>query len=120
MCIISHSSLFKYSFTVVPVVEKELISRLGSTNEAIFYKIINKVSFRLGKLKIVCSFVFTQEVDGTISSFIASPDRKERMDFTFFLWTEPCTLLVPTPELESRLFAFIRPFQPMVKLTKPS
>ena len=30
------------------------------------------------------------------------------------VWTEPYTLLAPSPELENRLFAFIRPFQPMV------
>ena len=36
------------------------------------------------------------------------------MDFTFFIWTEPYTLIVPKPELESHLFAFIRPFRPMV------
>ena len=36
------------------------------------------------------------------------------MEFTSMVWTEPFTLIVPKPEEESRLFAFIRPFQPLV------
>ena len=49
-----------------------------------------------------------------LSGFIVTPDRKEKMDFAFFIGTEPYTLIVPKPEMESRLFAFIRPFHPMV------
>ena len=36
------------------------------------------------------------------------------MEYTSMVWTEPFTLIVPKPEEESRLFAFIRPFQPLV------
>ena len=36
------------------------------------------------------------------------------MDFTFFVATDPNTLVVPKPQPESRLFAFVKPFQLMV------
>ena len=37
------------------------------------------------------------------------------MDFTCgIVWSEPYNLVVPKPEFEDRLFAFIRPFQPVV------
>ena len=41
-------------------------------------------------------------------------DRKEDVDFTYAIWAETIDLVVPRPGEESRLFAFIRPFQPMV------
>jgi len=41
-------------------------------------------------------------------------DRVERMDFTSHTWSEGFSLIVPRPEEESRLFAFIGPFQPTV------
>jgi hypothetical protein len=39
-------------------------------------------------------------------------DRVERMDFTSHTWSEGFSLIVPRPAEESRLFAFIGPFQP--------
>ena len=36
------------------------------------------------------------------------------MDFTFFTLSEGFGLIVPRPGEESRLFAFVRPFQPTV------
>lgn len=56
----------------------------------------------------------TKEVDGLLAGLVITPDRKERMDYTSMIWTEPFTLVVPKPEQESRLLAFIRPFQPLV------
>jgi hypothetical protein len=41
-------------------------------------------------------------------------DRVERMDYSFFTWTDGFSLVVPNPGEESRLFAFVRPFQPWV------
>lgn len=46
--------------------------------------------------------------------FIATPERKSKMDLAYFMWTEPHTMVVPLPGEEPRLFAFIRPFQPQV------
>jgi ionotropic glutamate receptor len=43
-------------------------------------------------------------------------DRVERMDFTFHTFSDGFSLVVPKPEEESRLFAFIGPFQPNVML----
>ncbi len=36
------------------------------------------------------------------------------MDLAYFIWTEPQAMVVPRPGEEPRLFAFIRPFQPLV------
>jgi glutamate receptor, ionotropic, invertebrate len=41
-------------------------------------------------------------------------DRVERFDYTASTWSEPFSFVAPRPGEESRLFAFIRPFQPMV------
>lgn len=48
--------------------------------------------------------------------FIATPERKEKMDLAYFMWTEPHTMVVPQPEEEPRLFAFIRPFKHQVNI----
>lgn len=58
--------------------------------------------------------MFMQEVDGLAVMLIVTPERKAKTDFTFMAWSEPYTLVVPKPEQLSRLFAFIRPFQPTV------
>ena len=47
------------------------------------------------------------------------PSRAERMDYTSGLgWSEPYDLVVPKPEFQSRLFAFVRPVQPLVSFIK--
>lgn len=55
-----------------------------------------------------------KEADALIGTLLVTPERKEKADFTFLAWSEPFVLIVPKPEQESRLFAFIRPFQPLV------
>ena len=56
-----------------------------------------------------------QQADALVACYIVDPSRAERMDYTCGLaWAEPFNLVVPVPEYESRIFAFIRPFQPMV------
>ncbi|XP_057369972.1 glutamate receptor 1-like [Daphnia carinata] len=58
-----------------------------------------------------------KEVDGFAVVFIATPERKKIMDFTsFFGWSDSYVMVVPRPEEESRLFAFIWPFEPAVWL----
>lgn len=52
-----------------------------------------------------------------LGALIVTPERFNKMDFCYMSWTEPYTLIVPKVQEESRLFAFIRPFQPMVKIT---
>ena len=42
------------------------------------------------------------------------------MDFVYAIVTETFDLVVPVPGEESRLFAFIRPFQPMVTHSQKS
>lgn len=55
-------------------------------------------------------------MEGILSSHVITPLRAELMDYTCGLWwSEPYNLVVPTTEYESRLFAFIHPFQPTVK-----
>jgi hypothetical protein len=55
-----------------------------------------------------------QEVDASAIGFIATPERKSVMDLAYFTWTEPQAMVVPLPGEEPRLFAFIKPFQPIV------
>ena len=49
-----------------------------------------------------------------MGGFIFTPDRYEKVDFAHPYWAETQDLVVPVPGEENRLFAFIRPFQPMV------
>jgi ionotropic glutamate receptor len=55
-----------------------------------------------------------QEVDGSTMGLIGTPERKIVVDFAYFMWTEPFTMVVPVPGEEPRLFAFIKPFQSSV------
>ena len=48
---------------------------------------------------------------------VIDPSRAARIDYTCGLgWAEPYNIIVPKPEFQSRLFAFVRPFQPLVNL----
>lgn len=60
----------------------------------------------------------SQDIDGIACSFSISLDRKERMDFSFLTWSEAYRLVVPRPGEESRIFAFVRPFQPTVRSSR--
>ena len=52
-----------------------------------------------------------------VSSLAIDPNRAARIDYTCGLeWAEPYTIVVPKPAFQSRLFAFVRPFQPLVNL----
>ena len=55
-----------------------------------------------------------QEVDALNVGTIATPERAKKMDFAYIMWAEPYVMVVPRPEEEPRLLAFIRPFTPMV------
>lgn len=57
---------------------------------------------------------FDQEVDAYVNGLIATPERKAKADITYYIWTELYSLIVPLPEEESRLFAFVGTFQPLV------
>jgi hypothetical protein len=59
-------------------------------------------------------FVCLKNIDGITPCFYLTMDRVERFDFTTFIWSEGFRLIVPRSGEESRLFAFIGPFQPMV------
>jgi ionotropic glutamate receptor len=67
-------------------------------------------------VKIFLTFIrmIEQEVDSSSIGFIPTPERKSVMDFSYFVWTEPQAMVVPLPGEEPRLFAFIKPFQPIV------
>nr|CAH0102497.1 unnamed protein product [Daphnia galeata] len=60
--------------------------------------------------------VANKEVDALVNGFAATPERTKNSDFSYFIWTEPYSMVVPQPEEEPRLFAFIRPFQTTVWL----
>ncbi|XP_046657326.1 glutamate receptor ionotropic, kainate glr-3-like isoform X4 [Daphnia pulicaria] len=90
------SAKFKFTFNV-SMVNQTLIEKYG-THEASFYQLIND-----------------KNVDGIVCSFYLTMDRVKRMDFTSQqTWSEGFCLIVPRPVEESRLFAFIGPFQPTV------
>ena len=61
-------------------------------------------------------FRLKQEVDGIATGLIATPDRAIHVDFAFILWEEPYVMVVPRPGEEPRLFAIIKPFQPIVMI----
>lgn len=55
-----------------------------------------------------------QGIDALMSSLIVNSQRAQKVDYAPLAWSEPYTIVAPKPEQKSRLFAFIRPFQPMV------
>lgn len=55
-----------------------------------------------------------QDVDSIATVFSVTPERNARFDYTSLVWSEPYNLVVPRPGIETRLFAFLLPFQPMV------
>ncbi|XP_046445822.1 glutamate receptor ionotropic, delta-1-like isoform X1 [Daphnia pulex] len=57
-----------------------------------------------------------KEVDGVAVAFVPTLDRKKNVDFTYFVWSEYFAMVVPQPGEETRIFAFIRPFQSTVWL----
>jgi ABC-type amino acid transport substrate-binding protein len=73
---------------------------------------------------LTCYFhtVFTRvlfaQVDALLNGLTATPERKKWVDFTYMIWTEPWTMVVPRPGEESRLFAFTKPFQSKVPLNE--
>ncbi|XP_046453943.1 ionotropic receptor 93a-like [Daphnia pulex] len=89
---------FKFKLSVIPI-NQTLANKLG-THAAAFYQLQND-----------------QDINGIVPSFFLSMDRVERFDFTSFIWAEGFRLVLPRPGEESRLFAFIRPFQPWVWLS---
>lgn len=52
-----------------------------------------------------------KEVDGSGVGMIITPERKEKMDFAYLIWTEPYTIVSPRPGEEPRVFSFVWPFQ---------
>ena len=57
-----------------------------------------------------------KKADTIGASYIVDLKRAARMDYTSGIaWTEPYNLVVPKPEFQSRLFAFVFPFQQPVK-----
>ena len=80
------------------------------SNELIYYLSWFRICF--------CTFIrmIEQVVDASAIGFIATPERKSVMDLAYFTWTEPQAMVVPLPGEEPRLFAFIKPFQPIVIL----
>ena len=108
-------------YSILPVNDPKEIAKMGFYETA-FSKLTTKVCPFLQKF--INSFIsnsngiamnWKQQCDAFVAPFIVDPSRAARMDFTSGLaWTEPYNIVVPKPELRSRLFAFIRPFQPSV------
>ena len=54
-------------------------------------------------------------MDTTAAGILIDPDQLDKIDFSYPILLSPVKMIVPAGEEESRLFAFVRPFQPMVK-----
>ncbi|EFX85981.1 hypothetical protein DAPPUDRAFT_98390 [Daphnia pulex] len=85
----------KFTIAYLPL-NNTLIDKLG-THEGAFYTLMND-----------------KNVDGLLVAFYLTMDRVERFDYTSSSWSEGFSFVAPRPGEESRLFAFIGPFQPMV------
>jgi ionotropic glutamate receptor len=59
--------------------------------------------------------VISQNFDGIMVGFYITMSRAERFDYTASAWSEGFNFAMPRPGEESRLFAFVGPFQPRVK-----
>lgn len=71
-----------------------------------------KLYYHSYKQSVLC---IGQELDTAASSLLGTPERLKLCDFTTsWIWTENYSLIGPKPAQESRLFAFIRPFDSMV------
>ncbi|XP_046446872.1 uncharacterized protein LOC124196104 [Daphnia pulex] len=82
------------------------------------YVMINQMiidKFGGSALEYSVNLVMNKEADALVSGLVASPERKKKMDFSYFIWTELYSMVVPRAEEESRLLAFIRPFQSIVQ-----
>ena len=56
-----------------------------------------------------------QQADALVGHLVIDPSRAARIDYTCGLgWAEPYNIIVPKPQFQSRFFAFVRPFQPLV------
>lgn len=95
--------------------------KYGSSAKLIFYLISKKVgqfifhiNSNFSKIKCVVLSVH-QMVDASSMGFIVTPERKQLIDYAYFMWAEPQAMVVPRPEEASRfLLAFVRPFQSQV------
>ncbi|KAI9553417.1 hypothetical protein GHT06_021321 [Daphnia sinensis] len=88
----------KYKYTFV-LINQTLIDKYG-THEAAFYQLIND-----------------EDVDGIATNFYLTLNRIQRMDYTTHHgWVDGFRLVVPRLGEESRLFAFIGPFERTVWL----
>ena len=64
------------------------------------------------KINALRRLLVIQEVDGFLGVSVITPEKAQVLDYTCgIIWSEPYNLVVPKPEYESRLFAFVRPFQ---------
>lgn len=108
-----------YRMSVIPI-NQTLANKLG-THEAAFYQLQNDqviqiklCSINLSELRL--NIKNYKDINGIGTCFFLTMDRVERFDFTSFIWAEGFRLVLPRPGEGSRLFAFIRPFQPWVNL----
>nr|CAH0101189.1 unnamed protein product [Daphnia galeata] len=91
---------FTYSMVLL---NETLIKKMG-THDAAFNLLQNDNTLT----------VVSQNCDGIINAFYLTMDRAERFDYTASAWSEGFSFAMPRPGEESRLFAFVGPFQPRV------
>ncbi|XP_045035563.1 glutamate [NMDA] receptor subunit 1 isoform X3 [Daphnia magna] len=87
---------YQYSFSLI---NQTLIDKYG-TYEAAFYQVVHD-----------------EDIDGIAQNFYLTMNRVQRLDYTTHPgWVDGFRLVVPRLGEESRLFAFIGPFEPLVWL----
>ncbi|XP_045025959.1 glutamate receptor ionotropic, delta-1-like [Daphnia magna] len=106
-----------YSFTGTgPLWQTWMAKKLNFT---INYMMLNQSTIHqsgMSDFDLAFQLVSNKEVDVYSNGVVATPERKQKVDLTYFIWTEPYSMVVPQPEEQSRIFAFIYPYQPMVWL----
>ncbi|XP_057369973.1 glutamate receptor ionotropic, delta-1-like [Daphnia carinata] len=83
------------------------------------YVVLNQTTiekYGASNIEFGLRLIAEKEVDAFVNGLTATPERKKKVDFSYFIWTEPYAMVVPRPGEEPRLFAFVRPFQSLVWL----
>ncbi|XP_057369794.1 glutamate receptor ionotropic, delta-1-like [Daphnia carinata] len=106
-----------YSYTGTgPLWQTWMTKKLNFT---IKYMMLNQSTIQqsgMSDFDLAIHLVSSKKVDVYSNGVVATPERKQIVDLTYFIWTEPYSMVVPQPEEESRIFAFIYPYQPTVWL----
>lgn len=105
-----------FSYVVVVPTEEEL-KKFGY-NQASLNHVLNGVCMIYNRFWEAFIIDFNmQEADVDIMAIAIQAEQLDRIDFSYPIGLNPFRMIVPAPVEKSRLFAFIRPFQPKVQIS---